>query len=71
MAAGWWVAIVQLTPAAGRPYVGGSTNDSILQLALGYNGLGRLDGNETGSVGFNGAPPAVAGAGARSAGPPA
>ncbi len=50
-AAGWWVAIVMLTPAAGRPYVGGSTNDSILQLALGYNGLGRLDGNETGSVG--------------------
>jgi 4-amino-4-deoxy-L-arabinose transferase-like glycosyltransferase len=31
--------------------VGGSTNDSILQLALGYNGLGRLDGSETGSVG--------------------
>ena len=52
--AGWWVAIVQFTPAADRPYVGGSTNDSILQLALGYNGLGRLDGNETGSVGFNG-----------------
>jgi 4-amino-4-deoxy-L-arabinose transferase-like glycosyltransferase len=51
VAAGWWVAIVMLTPAAGRPYVGGSTNDSILQLALGYNGLGRLDGNETGSVG--------------------
>ena len=51
VAAGWWVAIVMLTPAADRPYVGGSTNDSILQLALGYNGLGRLDGNETGSVG--------------------
>ena len=41
-------------PAAERPYVGGSTNDSVLQLALGYNGLGRLDGNETGSVGFGG-----------------
>jgi 4-amino-4-deoxy-L-arabinose transferase-like glycosyltransferase len=53
-AAGWWVAIVQFTPAASRPFVGGSTNDSILQLALGYNGLGRLDGHETGSVGFNG-----------------
>jgi 4-amino-4-deoxy-L-arabinose transferase-like glycosyltransferase len=26
----------------------------VLQLALGYNGLGRLDGNETGSVGFGG-----------------
>jgi 4-amino-4-deoxy-L-arabinose transferase-like glycosyltransferase len=54
VAAGWWVAIVQFTPAADRPYVGGSTSDSILQLALGYNGLGRLDGNEAGSVGFNG-----------------
>jgi 4-amino-4-deoxy-L-arabinose transferase-like glycosyltransferase len=52
--AGWWVAAVMLTPAADRPYVGGSTNDSILQLALGYNGLGRLTGNETGSVGFGG-----------------
>jgi 4-amino-4-deoxy-L-arabinose transferase-like glycosyltransferase len=51
VAAGWWVAIVMLTPAADRPYVGGSTNDSILQLTLGYNGLGRLTGNETGSVG--------------------
>ena len=53
-AAGWWVAIVQLTPAADRPYIGGSTSNSVLQLALGYNGLGRLDGTETGSVGFRG-----------------
>jgi len=47
VAAGWWVAAVMLTPAASRPYVGGSTNDSILELALGYNGLGRLDGRLT------------------------
>jgi len=53
VAAGWWVAAVILTPAADRPYVGGSTNDNILQLAIGYNGLGRIDGNETGSVGFS------------------
>jgi 4-amino-4-deoxy-L-arabinose transferase-like glycosyltransferase len=52
--AGWWVAAVMLTPAADRPYIGGSTSNSILQLALGYNGLGRIDGNETGSVGFTG-----------------
>jgi 4-amino-4-deoxy-L-arabinose transferase-like glycosyltransferase len=51
VAAGWWVAAVMLTPASSRPYVGGSTNDSILQLAFGYNGFGRLTGNETGSVG--------------------
>ncbi len=52
--AGWWVAIAQLWPAASRPYFGGSTTNSILQLALGYNGLGRLNGTETGSIGFNG-----------------
>jgi 4-amino-4-deoxy-L-arabinose transferase-like glycosyltransferase len=51
--AGWWLAVAQLWPAAGRPYFGGSTNNNIFQLALGYNGLGRLDGTETGSIGFN------------------
>jgi 4-amino-4-deoxy-L-arabinose transferase-like glycosyltransferase len=52
--AGWWVLIAELTPAADRPYFGGSTNNNILQLALGYNGLGRLDGTETGSIGGGG-----------------
>ncbi|HEX4398471.1 MAG TPA: glycosyltransferase family 39 protein, partial [Trebonia sp.] len=51
--AGWWVAIAQLWPASSRPYFGGSTNNNTLELALGYNGLGRLDGTETGSIGFN------------------
>jgi len=49
--AGWWILAAELTPAADRPYFGGSTNNNILQLAIGYNGLGRLTGNETGSVG--------------------
>lgn len=48
--AGWWVAIVQLVPAADRPWVGGSKTDSILDLTFGYNGLGRLTGNEHGGV---------------------
>jgi 4-amino-4-deoxy-L-arabinose transferase-like glycosyltransferase len=52
--AGWWILIAELTPAADRPYFGGSTNNNILQLAIGYNGLGRLDGNETGSIGGGG-----------------
>ncbi|WUJ73423.1 glycosyltransferase family 39 protein [Kribbella soli] len=51
VSAGWWVAIVELLPASARPYVGGSSNNSILELTLGYNGLGRLSGNESGSVG--------------------
>ncbi len=50
VAGGWWVAAVQLTPAADRPYIGGSTNNSELNLIFGYNGFGRLTGNETGSV---------------------
>ncbi|MGA7988713.1 MAG: glycosyltransferase family 39 protein [Candidatus Dormiibacterota bacterium] len=52
-ASGWWVAIVQLTPAADRPYIGGSQDNSILNLIFGYNGFGRLTGNEAGSVGGN------------------
>ena len=54
IAAGCVVAAVMRAPAAADLYVGGSTNNSFLQLALGYNGLGRLTGNETGSVGFSG-----------------
>ena len=49
--AGWWLAVVELMPADARPYIGGSQNNSILELTLGYNGLGRLNGEETGSVG--------------------
>ncbi|QMU67609.1 glycosyltransferase family 39 protein [Streptacidiphilus sp. P02-A3a] len=51
---GWWVAVVELTPAQDRPYVGGSQNNSFLELTFGYNGFGRLDGSETGSVGGGG-----------------
>ena len=51
VSAGWWVAVVQLTPAADRPYIGGSQNNSLLNLIFGYNGFGRLSGNESGSVG--------------------
>jgi 4-amino-4-deoxy-L-arabinose transferase-like glycosyltransferase len=50
VAAGWWVAIVELWPASSRPYIGGSQTNSVLELIFGYNGFGRLTGNETGSV---------------------
>jgi 4-amino-4-deoxy-L-arabinose transferase-like glycosyltransferase len=49
--AGWWVLVVELWPAADRPYIGGSQTDSVLELVLGYNGFGRLTGDEVGSVG--------------------
>ncbi len=45
--AGWWVLVVQLIPAQSRPYIGGSTNNTVLNLAFGYNGLGRLVGHES------------------------
>ncbi|WP_306325451.1 ArnT family glycosyltransferase [Streptomyces venezuelae] len=56
VSAGWWVALVELWPASSRPYVGGSQNNSFLELTFGYNGLGRINGNETGSVGGGGGP---------------
>ena len=49
-ASGWWVVAVLLTPASARPYIGGSQDNSILNLVFGYNGFGRLTGNENGSV---------------------
>jgi 4-amino-4-deoxy-L-arabinose transferase-like glycosyltransferase len=51
VAGGWWVAVVELWPASSRPYIGGSQNNSFLELTFGYNGLGRINGEETGSVG--------------------
>ncbi|MEU6018958.1 glycosyltransferase family 39 protein [Streptomyces sp. NPDC047515] len=54
VAGGWWVAIVELRPASSRPYIGGSQHNSFLELTFGYNGLGRINGDETGSVGGGG-----------------
>ncbi|WP_051208186.1 ArnT family glycosyltransferase [Propionicicella superfundia] len=51
VSSGWYVAVVELTPASLRPYIGGSQNNSILELIIGYNGLGRITGDEVGSVG--------------------
>ena len=54
--AGWWVLLVQLTPAADRPYIGGSTDNSFLNLTFGYNGMARILGGHAGN--FHGGPPA-------------
>ena len=52
VAAGWWIALVELWPAGSRPYIGGSNHNSILELTFGYNGLGRLTGgSNNGNVG--------------------
>ena len=47
-AAGWWVVTVQLWPESARPYIGGSTDNTVMDLVLGYNGLGRIFGNTGG-----------------------
>lgn len=55
-----WLVFVSLWPAASRPYVGSTTDDSIWQLVFGYNGFGRF--SAAGSLGtsyvaqFSGAP---------------
>lgn len=63
-----WAVAVDLTPADQRPYVGSSGNNSVLSLALGYNGIERLLGMGPGGgmrpsgdrpqpgAGFNGSP---------------
>jgi 4-amino-4-deoxy-L-arabinose transferase-like glycosyltransferase len=47
---GAWAALVELTPAASRPWVSGTSDNSALSLIFGYNGLGRVDG-QTGGPG--------------------
>jgi 4-amino-4-deoxy-L-arabinose transferase-like glycosyltransferase len=37
-----WPLAVDLTPADQRPFVGGSTRNSMLELTLGYNGINRV-----------------------------
>ncbi|MFG1711269.1 ArnT family glycosyltransferase [Nonomuraea sp. M3C6] len=51
VSAGWWLLAVALVPAADRPYIGGSQTNSVLELALGYNGIGRLNGADYGGLG--------------------
>ncbi|PEG41504.1 glycosyl transferase [Mycolicibacterium agri] len=45
-AAGWWVLAVALIPPTQRPYIGGSTDNTVLQLAVGYNGMSRILGHK-------------------------
>jgi 4-amino-4-deoxy-L-arabinose transferase-like glycosyltransferase len=54
-----WMVIVDNWPASERPYVGGSSDNSVQNLALDYNGVGRVDGEER----PGGAPPVNLGRG--------
>lgn len=55
--AGWYIALVSLWPAESRPYIAGSSDNSLLQLAFGYNGIDRIVGQGQpggGAGGFGG-----------------
>lgn len=49
-----WPVAVTLWPGS-KPYIGGSTDGSVWNLIFGYNGFGRLTGNENGMGGGGGA----------------
>jgi 4-amino-4-deoxy-L-arabinose transferase-like glycosyltransferase len=51
-----WIAAVDLRPTTSRPYIGGTTNNTALDLAFGYRGVGRLTGTsyDGGGPGPNG-----------------
>ncbi|HWN32705.1 MAG TPA: glycosyltransferase family 39 protein [Pseudonocardia sp.] len=51
LSAGWYLALVAIWPAADRPYIGGSRTNSLLELALDYNGVSRLLGRSGGAGG--------------------
>ncbi|MBE3009729.1 glycosyltransferase family 39 protein [Microbispora sp. NEAU-D428] len=44
VASGWWMVVVDRWPASSRPYIGGSTDNTVWDLVIGYNGLGRIFG---------------------------
>lgn len=52
--AGWFVLLTMWWPASSRPYLAGSTDNSFMNLVLGYNGLARILGRN------HGAPPSGA-----------
>jgi 4-amino-4-deoxy-L-arabinose transferase-like glycosyltransferase len=54
---GAWPLLVALTPASDRPWISGTSDNSIWSLIFGYNGLGRLDGQAGGPQAFGGGGP--------------
>jgi 4-amino-4-deoxy-L-arabinose transferase-like glycosyltransferase len=49
-----WPLLVTLTPAADRPWISGTSDNSIWSLIFSYNGLGRLSGQTGGPQSFGG-----------------
>ena len=57
---GAWPLLVALTPASDRPWISGTSDNSIWSLIFGYNGLGRLDGQAGGPQALGGGAAAAA-----------
>ena len=53
---GAWPLLVTLTPAADRPWISGTADNSVWSLIFGYNGLGRVAGQSGGPGGAGGGP---------------
>ena len=49
-----WPILVTLTPAADRPYISGTSDNSVWSLIVGYNGVGRVTGQSGGTGGGGG-----------------
>nr|WP_231387003.1 glycosyltransferase family 39 protein [Nocardia sp. BMG111209] len=45
VSSGWYVLLTILWPSSSRPYLAGSTNDTFMDLVLGYNGFARYLGH--------------------------
>jgi 4-amino-4-deoxy-L-arabinose transferase-like glycosyltransferase len=56
VSAGWFVVLTMLWPESSRPYIAGSTDNTFMDLVLGYNGFARVLGRNHGG-GFQ--PPAA------------
>ncbi len=51
---GAWPLLVTLTPAAERPWISGTSDNSVWSLIFEYNGVGRVDGQAGGPGGIGG-----------------
>ena len=54
---GAWPLLVALTPASDRPWISGTSDNSIVSLILHYNGFGRIDGQAGAPQAFGGGGP--------------
>ncbi len=59
MVGGAWPLLVTLTPAGDRPWISGTSDNSVWSLIFGYNGLGRVAGQTGGpqAIGAGGGGP--------------